>query len=135
MPGATRFAVLANPNAPSTEAYNTGLRTAAAPLGRQLEPLLRRERRFIFWRRREPTGAPATAQSFRASHLDMALVAAALGGRDGSTRGRYDRSKLRYPSDLTDDEWAKFQTVSLLRGSNLFLTRNLQVSYTNMNSA
>src|SRR3979411_3215897 len=22
------------------------------------------------------------------------------------TRGRYDRSRLRYPSDLTDDEWA-----------------------------
>ncbi len=22
------------------------------------------------------------------------------------SRGRYDRSKLRYPSDLTDDEWA-----------------------------
>lgn len=22
------------------------------------------------------------------------------------TRGRYDRSKLRYPSDLTDEEWA-----------------------------
>ena len=22
-------------------------------------------------------------------------------------RGRYDRSKLRYPSDLTDDEWAR----------------------------
>ena len=21
-------------------------------------------------------------------------------------RGRYDRSQLRYPSDLTDDEWA-----------------------------
>jgi hypothetical protein len=21
-------------------------------------------------------------------------------------RGRYDRSRLRYPSDLTDDEWA-----------------------------
>jgi hypothetical protein len=21
-------------------------------------------------------------------------------------RGRYDRSKLRYPSDLTDEEWA-----------------------------
>jgi hypothetical protein len=21
-------------------------------------------------------------------------------------RGRYDRSKLRYPCDLTDDEWA-----------------------------
>ena len=25
---------------------------------------------------------------------------------DGRNRGRYDRSKLRYPSDLTDDEWA-----------------------------
>lgn len=23
-----------------------------------------------------------------------------------ANRGRYDRSKLRYPSDLTDDEWA-----------------------------
>src|SRR5260370_40611017 len=23
----------------------------------------------------------------------------------GKNRGRYDRSKLRYPSDLTDDEW------------------------------
>jgi len=23
-----------------------------------------------------------------------------------SNRGRYDRSKLRYPSDLTDEEWA-----------------------------
>ena len=22
------------------------------------------------------------------------------------SRGRYDRSKLRYPSDLTDEEWA-----------------------------
>ena len=22
-------------------------------------------------------------------------------------RGRYDRSQLRYPSDLTDDEWAR----------------------------
>ena len=22
-------------------------------------------------------------------------------------RGRYDRSKLRYPSDLTDEEWAR----------------------------
>ena len=22
-------------------------------------------------------------------------------------RGRYDRSRLRYPSDLTDDEWAR----------------------------
>jgi transposase len=24
-----------------------------------------------------------------------------------ANRGRYDRSKLRYPSDLTDDEWAR----------------------------
>jgi len=24
-------------------------------------------------------------------------------------RGRYDRSKLRYPSDLTDDEWARIE--------------------------
>ncbi len=24
----------------------------------------------------------------------------------GNRRGRYDRSKLRYPSDLTDAEWA-----------------------------
>ena len=24
----------------------------------------------------------------------------------GENRGRYDRSKLRYPSDLTDEEWA-----------------------------
>ena len=22
-------------------------------------------------------------------------------------RGRYDRSRLRYPSDLTDEEWAR----------------------------
>jgi hypothetical protein len=26
-------------------------------------------------------------------------------------RGRYDRSKLRYPSDLTDDEWAHIETL------------------------
>ena len=26
-------------------------------------------------------------------------------------RGRYDRSKLRYPSDLTDDEWGACRTV------------------------
>ena len=25
---------------------------------------------------------------------------------DGENRRRYDRSKLRYPSDLTDEEWA-----------------------------
>ena len=26
-------------------------------------------------------------------------------------RGRYDRSRLRYPSDLTDDEWAHVETL------------------------
>jgi transposase len=26
-------------------------------------------------------------------------------------RGRYDRSKLRYPSDLTDDEWALVESL------------------------
>ena len=26
-------------------------------------------------------------------------------------RGRYDRSMLRYPSDLTDDEWAHVETL------------------------
>src|SRR6266487_4242277 len=26
-------------------------------------------------------------------------------------RGRYDRSKLRYPSDLTDDEWAHVEPL------------------------
>lgn len=26
-------------------------------------------------------------------------------------RGRYDRSKLRYPSDLTDEEWAHVQPL------------------------
>ena len=26
-------------------------------------------------------------------------------------RGRYDRSALRYPSDLTDDEWARVEPV------------------------
>src|SRR5437588_5177575 len=26
-------------------------------------------------------------------------------------RGRYDRSKLRYPSDLTDDEWAHVELL------------------------
>ena len=26
-------------------------------------------------------------------------------------RGRYDRSKLRYPSDLTDDEWAHVEVL------------------------
>jgi hypothetical protein len=28
-------------------------------------------------------------------------------------RGRYDRSKLRYPSDLTDEEWALCPLLSL----------------------
>ena len=27
------------------------------------------------------------------------------------TRGGYDRSALRYPSDLTDDEWALIEPV------------------------
>jgi transposase len=26
-------------------------------------------------------------------------------------RGRYDRSKLRYPSDLTDEEWALIEPL------------------------
>ena len=26
-------------------------------------------------------------------------------------RARYDRSKLRYPSDLTDDEWGLFEPL------------------------
>jgi transposase len=26
-------------------------------------------------------------------------------------RGRYDRSKLRYPSDLTDDEWSLIEPL------------------------
>ena len=26
-------------------------------------------------------------------------------------RGRYDRSKLRYPSDLTEDEWAHVEPL------------------------
>jgi transposase len=28
-----------------------------------------------------------------------------------ANRGRYDRSKLRYPSDLTDDEWALIEPL------------------------
>jgi ABC-type uncharacterized transport system substrate-binding protein len=39
MPGATRFAVLVNPNSPSTEAYIADVRAAAATLGRQIETL------------------------------------------------------------------------------------------------
>jgi len=30
---------------------------------------------------------------------------------DEENRGRYDRSRLRYPSDLTDDEWAHVETL------------------------
>jgi transposase len=35
-------------------------------------------------------------------------------------RGRYDRSKLRYPSDLTDDEWALIDPLipAAKRGGN-----------------
>src|SRR5258705_6616665 len=29
----------------------------------------------------------------------------------GKNRGRYNRSKLRYPSDLTDDEWAHVEPL------------------------
>lgn len=32
-------------------------------------------------------------------------------------RHRYDRDKLRYPSDLTDAEWAHIEPVDPLRGS------------------
>ena len=28
-----------------------------------------------------------------------------------NNRGRYDRSKLRYPSDLTEDEWARVEAL------------------------
>ena len=30
---------------------------------------------------------------------------------DGRKSGRYDRSKLRYPSDLTDEEWAQVEPL------------------------
>ncbi|MBV8400752.1 MAG: hypothetical protein JOZ17_18740 [Acetobacteraceae bacterium] len=35
-------------------------------------------------------------------------------------RGRYDRSKLRYPSDLTDEEWALIGPIipAAKRGGN-----------------
>jgi len=29
----------------------------------------------------------------------------------GENRGRYDRSKLRYPSDLTDEEWSHVEPL------------------------
>ena len=38
-------------------------------------------------------------------------------------RGRYDRSRLRYPSDLTDAEWALVQPVDPLRGSTPWAKR------------
>ena len=40
MPGATRFAVLVNPNSPNTEAHITDVRAAAAILGVQVETLM-----------------------------------------------------------------------------------------------
>ena len=40
MPGATRFAVLVNPNSPSTEAHIADVRAAAAILGVQVETLM-----------------------------------------------------------------------------------------------
>jgi transposase len=35
-------------------------------------------------------------------------------------RGRYDRSQLRYPSDLSDDEWALVESLfpAAKRGGN-----------------
>ena len=40
-------------------------------------------------------------------------------------RGRYDRSKLRYPSDLTDDEWAHVEPLipPAKRGGNSAMSR------------
>jgi len=37
-----------------------------------------------------------------------------------ANRGRYDRSKLRYPSDVTDDEWAHVEPLipAAKRGGN-----------------
>ena len=32
-------------------------------------------------------------------------------------RRRYDRSQLRYPSDLTDDEWAHVAPLNFLRST------------------
>jgi transposase len=42
-------------------------------------------------------------------------------------RGRYDRSQLRYPSDLSDDEWALVESLipAAKRGGN---PRKLRVS-------
>jgi len=37
--------------------------------------------------------------------------AGSLGTWTADNRGRYDRSKLRYPSDLTDDEWALIEPL------------------------
>ena len=41
-------------------------------------------------------------------------------------RRRYDRSKLRYPSDLTDDEWAHVAPLipSAKRGGKLASRQN-----------
>ena len=33
------------------------------------------------------------------------------------SRGRYDRSKQRYPSDLTDEEWSLVEPLIPARGS------------------
>jgi hypothetical protein len=33
-------------------------------------------------------------------------------------RRRYDRSALRYPSDLTDDEWAHVESIYLTSRGN-----------------
>jgi transposase len=36
---------------------------------------------------------------------------------DGENRGRYDRSQLRYPTDLTDDEWTHVEPPAKDGGS------------------
>ena len=51
-------------------------------------------------------------------------------------RGRYDRSKLRYPSDLTDDEWAHveplIQPAVSIRQGGMRLERLAQVCLRDM---
>jgi len=37
-------------------------------------------------------------------------------------RRRYDRSSLRYPSDLTDDEWAHVEPLILVPTGNQIRT-------------
>ena len=41
-------------------------------------------------------------------------------------RGHYDRSKLRYPSDLTDDEWAHVEVREVMNGIMYILSTGCQ---------